>query len=291
MGARLWAHRALLFTLVKRDLKIRYKSTALGFVWSFGKPLLLMLVIWAVFSVFVRIPSSHPWLPYPLHILTALLPWMFLSSSLNEALFAIRGNSGVIKKVWVPPEVFPVATVLSNLVHLVLANMALALIIVAYALLGHAPATGEPLGTMVLPGWEIIFLPVLVALQTLFILGVALVISSLNVFYHDVASITEIVLSAWFYLTPVIYASNFAREELEARGLSLVYWIYLCNPMTAITIGYRRVIYGQLFRHGPEVHDATLLKGLGVSALVTLLLLWAGATLFSRMSRRFADEL
>lgn len=292
MPLRLWANRELVFTLVKRDLKIRYKSTALGFVWSFGRPLLLMLVIWAVFSVFVRIPSSHPWLPYPLHLLTALLPWLFLSGSLNEALSAIRGNSNVIKKVWIPPEVFPVATVLSNLVHLVLATGALAVFIVGYALLGKVPGTEQALGAAILPSWEILFLPFLVVFQTLFVLGLALVISSLNVFYHDVRSITEIVVTAWFYLTPIIYPSNFAREELEAKGLDIVYWIYLSNPMTAITIAYRRIFYGRLFGGGgAEVDDTTLLIGLGVSFCVTIALLLVGMKLFNRLSRRFADEL
>ena len=294
--ARLWYSRELIFTLVKRDLKIRYKSSALGFLWSFGRPLLLMLVIWAVFSAVVKlIPSSHPLLPYSLHLLTALLPWMFVASGVSEALFAVLGNSNVVKKVWLPTEVFPTAIVLGQLVHFILTLIVLAGFMIVYAIFGKIPegqaGAGQALGILMLPGWEIVFLPFLVLLQTFFILGLALIVSSLNVFYRDVSSITEIVLSAWFYLTPIIYPGNLARPALQGMGLEPLYWIWLSNPMTPIAIAYRRIMFGRLFRHGPEVADTTLLLGLGVSTVATVLIMWIGVALFRRQSVRFADEL
>ncbi|MEQ8821257.1 MAG: ABC transporter permease [Sumerlaeia bacterium] len=286
---RLWHSRELVLTLVKRDLKIRYKSSALGFLWSFGRPLLLLLVIWAVFATIARIPSSHPMLPYSLHLLTALLPWMFVTGVVSEALYAILANSNVIKKVWLPTEVFPASTVIGHLVHFILAMVVLSVFIGGYALFGSIG--GEKLGVMVLPGWEIAFLPLLVALQTALLLGVALIVSSLNVYYRDVSSLAEIVLTAWFYLTPAIYPANHAREELQARGLEFVYYIFLCNPMTPITLAYRRILYGRLFRGAPEVSDTTLLLGLGVTVLVTAGTLGLGIWMFRRLSKRFADEL
>jgi len=295
LALRLWAHRELIFTLVKRDLKIRYKSSALGFLWSFGRPLFLMLVVWAVFSHIVKIGSSHPWLPYSLHILTGMLPWMFFAGALSESLHSVLGNTNVVKKVWLPTEVFPTAAVLGQLVHFTLALGVLGVFIAGYAIFGRIPAgapdEGARLGLLIVPSWEIVLLPLLILLQTLLAFGFALILSSLNVFYRDVGSITEIALSAWFYLTPIIYPGNLARPELKEMGFEWIYWIYLCNPMTPITLAYRRLLYGRLFEGAPEAGDGTILAGLGVSCAVTAVVLGIGMVLFRRLSRKFADEL
>ncbi len=293
MAVRLWRSRELIFTLVKRDLKIRYKSSALGFLWSFGKPLLLMLVIAAVFSALIGIRAGHDLLPYPLHVLTGLLPWMFFAGALSDSLYSVIGNSNVVKKVWLPTEVFPASVVIGQLIHFALAMLILAVFIVAYALFGHLPADhgGGTLGWLVMPSWEILLLPFLVLLQSMFAFGLCLILASLNVFYRDMASITEIVLSAWFYITPIIYPANFARVALQQKGMEHLYWMYLCNPMTPITLAYRRIIYGNMFRGGPEVSDATLIMGLGISFISSVIVLWFGIRLYQRMSKRFADEL
>lgn len=292
---RLWSFRELVFTLVKRDLKIRYKTSTFGLFWSFGRPLFMMLVIAAVFSGLVKITSGHPMLPYQLHLLTALLPWFFFAGTCSDSLHSIIGNESVIKKIWMPPEVFPAAAVISQLIHFFLALMVLCVFIFGFALFwpvpeGH-PYAGESVGWLVMPGWEILLLPVLILLQTLLVLGISLCLSSINVFFRDLGSITEIVLSAWFYLTPIIYPANFAREQLEDKGLAFLYWIYLLNPMTPLVIGYRRVFFGRLFRHAPEVSDQTLLLGLGCCAVTTVIVLLAGMVLYQRLGNRFADEL
>lgn len=295
MPARIWRSRELIFTLVKRDLKVRYKSSALGFLWSFGRPLFLMIVITAVFSTLVGIRAGHPLLPYPLHLLAALLPWMFFAGSTSESLFSILGNANVVKKVWLPGEVFPASTVIGQLIHFALALSVLAVFVLGYAVFGRIPhgheGEGQALGMLMVPGWEIVLLPFLVALQTLFTFGICLILSALNVFYRDTSSIAEIVLSAWFYVTPIIYPANFARVELAEKGLTGVYWLYLCNPMTPIILAYRRILFGPIFRHAPEVSDDTILKGLCISLASTVFLLFLGMRLFQRMSRRFADEL
>lgn len=280
MIADLWSHRELIFTLVKRDLKVRYKASALGFLWSFGRPLFLMIILWAVFSHIVKI-NTH--IPYTLHLLTGLLPWMYLQGALSEGQFSILGSSNVVKKVYLPTEAFPSASVISNLVHLILALIVLFGFILIYVVI-QSPT--------LLPGWEIILLPALIVLQTMLLLGLALILSSLMVFYRDVGSISEIVLTAWFYLTPVIYPVQYAREELKGMfGTDLIYYIYLCNPMTPIIVGYRRVLYGRELRYAPEISDATLLASLSLSAITSLVLMWYGAKLFHRLSKKFADEL
>ncbi|CAN5489610.1 ABC transporter permease [soil metagenome] len=280
MISQLITHRELIYTLVKRDLKVRYKASTLGFLWSFGRPLLLMLVMWAVFSVIMRTQTE---IPYSLHLLTGILPWMFFQGAIMEAQSSILANASVVKKVSLPTEAFPISTVISNLVHLVLAFLILFGFILFYTIFK------DPL---LFPGWEIIFLPLLILLQAAILIGISLILSSLYVFYRDVGSISEIVLTAWFYLTPVIYPMQKAREQLKGLTESdALYYLYLCNPMTPVILGYRRVFFGRHLRISPEVADSTLLIGLGMSCIFALAVLWIGTALFNRLSRRFADEL
>jgi len=269
-------NRALLVTLVKRDLKVRYKASALGFLWSFGRPLALMLILWVVFSHFIGLQTAHPDLPFPMQLLAGILPWMFLTGAVFESQTAIIANENIIKKIRVPSVVFPGASVLSNLVHFLLALG----VLFVFILFSTVPF-----------GWEIILLPFLIFLQTAFLLALAMILSSLNVFYRDVGSISEIVVTMWFYLTPIIYPLQVAREKLQESS-DVLYYLYMLNPMTPIICGYRRVLYGSLLRTGGrELDDRTLVMGLGVSLASTVLLLFIASKLFTRLSRRFADEL
>lgn len=281
MIATLLSHRELIFTLVKRDLKVRYKASTLGFLWSFGKPLFLMIVMWAVFSQIVRAFNTE--IPYALHLLTALLPWMYFQGAIQEAQVAIIINTNVVKKVSLPTEVFPVSAVLGNLVHFFLALSMLTIFIIGYTIFDPTLA----------PGWEIIFLPLIILLQTVMLVGVALLLSALNVTFRDVGSISEILLMAWFYFTPIIYPVQEARDHLKAlsENSDIFYYIYLCNPMTPIIVAYRRVLYGNHLSKAPEVADSTLLLGLGLSTAFALLMVAIGAYIFRKMAPRFADEL
>ncbi len=271
----------LVFTLVKRDLKVRYKASTLGFLWSFGKPLFLMIIMWAVFSQITRAMQTE--IPYALHLLTGLLPWLFFQGGLLDAQGSILHNANVVKKVKLPSAAFPAATVLSHLIHLLLAMIILFVFIAFYAAMKSSDLW---------PSWEIIFLPFVILLQFLMIFGISLILSSLNVFYRDISSISEIALTAWFYLTPVIYSVDLARDHLKSMVDSdILYYLYLANPMTPITIAYRRVLYGRHMDTAPEVSDSTLFLGLGVSIAFTIIVIWIGIVLFNRLSRKFADEL
>jgi len=295
MAGRLWRSRELIFTLVKRDLKIRYKSSALGFLWSFGRPLFLMIVLAAVFSLIPGIRSAHPILPYPLHLLAGILPWFFFAGALTDSLFSVLGNENVVKKVWLPTEVFPATSVIGQLIHFLLSLLVLALFIVAYAIFGEvpegAPGAGEALGRYMLPDLWILMLPFLIALQTLLIFGLSLILSSLNVFYRDVSSIAEILVTGWFYLTPIIYPVNLIREILRVRGQGELYFFYMLNPMTPIIVAWRRCLFGHMMEPAPEVEESTILLGLAVATLSTLIILFIGIKIFRRASQRFADEL
>jgi len=281
--AELRHNRELIFTLVKRDLKVRYKASSLGFLWSFGRPLFLMLVMWAVFSQITRFVNTE--IPYPLHLMTAILPWIYLQGSLLESQHSILANANVVKKVKLPTEVFPAATVLSNLVHFFLALSMLTVFIVGYTVL-EDPALA--------PSWEIVLLPVIIALQTLMLTGLSLIVSSLNVFYRDVSSISEILITAWFYFTPIIYPVQMARgqlKEMSGTESDWLYYLYLCNPMTPVVVAYRRVLYGNYLRHAPEVADTTLILGLGLSLAFSIGIFAIGARMFRSLARKFADEL
>ncbi len=295
MPERLWRSRELIFTLVKRDLKVRYKSTALGFLWSFGRPLFLMIVIAAVFSVLGGIGASHQMLPYPLHVLTGILPWFFFAASLQDSTHSILGNSNVVKKVWLPTEVFPATAVLGQFVHFVLTLPLLGAFVLAFAALKDIPeglpGAGDPLGLWLAPDWSVLLLPFVVLVQAMFTFAIALILASLNVFYRDVGSIAEIVISAWFYITPIIYPANQIRELLQGGFGEWVYYSYLINPMTPVVLAYRRLLFGRIFSGAPEVSDSTIALGMGVTCLTTIVLMGIGMAVFNRTCRRFADEL
>jgi lipopolysaccharide transport system permease protein len=278
MLVRLYQVREVVWNLVKRELKGKYKGSVLGFFWSVGKPLLIMLILYGVFSTVIRIPGMlRAPLPYALHLLAGILPWYFLLGSLSEGTFCIIGNAEIIRKAKVDAEVFPTATIVSNMVH-----FALALLI----LFGFMAAFG------VYPGWEIVCLPLLVVLQGFFLFAVVLFLSSLNVFYRDVGSITEVVLHGWFYITPIIYPVDFVWRYLTAEGRTLwegYYYLFMLNPMAPLCAAYRRVLYGPVL-HPREVEDVILLLYLLYVVILSLVLFVIGKRVFHKLSERFADE-
>jgi len=277
MLTELWPRRELILSLVRRDLKTRYKSSVLGFLWSFCKPLLLMLVLYVVFAKFVPIRFDPPMrTPFALFLLSGILAWGYLAGSINEAMFSIINNTSLVKKTYIPHEVFPVVTILSNLFHFLLA-----LIVYFFLLLCFG----------VLPSWHIVFLPVVIAVQTFFILGLALLFSALNVFYRDIASIMEIIITAWFYFSPILYPLSEPLRQIVVRG-GLPGWlfhVYMLNPMAVILAAYRRTILLPAFGD-VEMRTARLAIYLGIAVINSAILFLIGRAVFRRYSGRFADE-
>lgn len=274
----LWQSRELVWNLVKRELKTRYKSSVLGFVWSVAKPLLLTLVLLLVFSFIVPFRLRNPGLPFVLHLLAGVLAWMFFASTLMESLYSILSNANLIKKVKVPAAVFPAATVLANLVHFLLALIVLFAFMVAFRI-PFSP--------------YIALLPIGIVLETLLIFSLALLVSALNVFYRDVTSITEVALNLWFYVTPVFYALYHVQDKVGehySNGLFLLYFFYLWNPMTPIVVFYRRVLYHAVLTP-PEFNDASLVAFLIIAACLITLCFLVASKVFQRYSRSFADQL
>ncbi|MCD6384408.1 ABC transporter permease [Candidatus Sumerlaeota bacterium] len=275
MWCELYRKRELLLNLVKRDIKARYKATVLGFFWSVGKPLFIMLILWILFSQIVRIPLRDKHLPFALHLLCGVLPWMYLSTALIEAMYSVTINAELVKKARLPLEVFPVSAILSNLVHFVLALLVLFVFIFAFR--------------SRLTPW-ILLLPVVIILQTFFILGMGLILSALFVFYRDLASILEVVLTGWFYLTPIIYPMYLAQEKLVEMHKEWVFTLLMLNPMTPIIILYRWVLLAADFSQ-PELNKYLLLFYVCMALIISLLLYLIGRLVFRHYSRRFADEL
>jgi len=212
--------RQLIWALALKELKLRYKRSVLGFLWALLNPALMMLVLTVVFSTIMRFGIPH----YAIFLLSVLLPWTFFSQSLSYAVESIVSNGELIKKVKVPKLVFPVAAVVSNIINLLLSFIPLALLV---------GAMRHPF----YPTW--FYLPIPMLALIIFTLGMTFFFAAANVYYRDVAHIVQVVLSAWFYFTPIIYAVDMIPPNRQ--------WLFKLNPIIYVINGFRlAVYYGQL---------------------------------------------
>lgn len=267
MGARLvelFEYRELLYNLVVRDLKVRYKNSLLGVAWSLLNPLFMMLVFTVVFTVMQRSSIEN----FPVFVLVALLPWQFFSASVTGATGSIVANSHLIKKVYFPREVLPLSVVLSNLV-----NFFLALIV----LFGMIAVFRIPITTWLL------YLPLLVLIQIAFSAGMAMLLATLNVFYRDTQHIMEVLMLAWFFVTPIFWDHTILPAEKLFLGIT---WpvqrlTFILNPMASLISAYRDILY-----FGRKI-DFYFLSRTVVTAVAFLVL---GFWVFARYSRVFGEE-
>lgn len=236
-------YRELVRNFVIRDLKARYKSSFLGFLWSMANPLLMMGVYTVVFTALL--PNDIP--QFPVFILSGLLAWNWCTASVVGGVYSITGNAHLIKKVAFPRELLPLSVVLSNAVNFTLALVPLFVL---------AWAFGKP------PSIYLLLLPVVMLVQLVFLTGLALFFSALNVYFRDTESIIEVVMLAWFFLTPVIY---------DVASLSAQYsrLIYILNPMASFISLYRLIFYHQ----APT--DLSFLARMIVQALVVFVVGYA----------------
>jgi lipopolysaccharide transport system permease protein len=248
--ADLWRYRELVALLVGRDLKVRYKRSVLGMGWTLLSPLLQMVVYTLVFSTIMRVGVPQ----FPVFLLSGLLPWTLVSVSITGASHCLLNNQGLIRKVAVPQMVYPLAVVASKLVDLLLSLLpftALALLL------------GRP------PGASWLFLVPALALATLFAAGLALLFSSLTVFYRDMRHLTDILIQIWFYVTPVLYPMSF----LEKLPYPWLRGLLLANPATPLIRIFQEALY-----EGRAPTGAMW----GGAALSTALLLALGLFVFLR---------
>jgi lipopolysaccharide transport system permease protein len=251
----LWEYRELLYFLIWRDVKVRYKQTVLGAAWAIIQPFFTMVVFSLFFGKLAKIPSDG--IPYPIFSYAALVPWTFFANGLGKASTSIVGSSSLIKKIYFPRLAMPIASVLSGVVDFVLAFAVLIGMMFYYGLV---------------PTVNIIWLPLLLGLSFMTSLGVALWLSAMNVQFRDVQYIIPFLTQFWLFATPVAYPSSLLSEPWRT--------LYGINPMVGVVEGFRWALLGTRTAPGPIII---------VSSLVALLLLVSGAFYFRRMEKTFAD--
>ena len=246
-----YRYRELIWALALKEIKLRYKRSVLGFLWALLNPALMMVVLTLVFSTIMRFNLPH----YAIFLLSVLLPWTFFSQSLSYAVDSIVGNGELIKKVAVPKLVFPMAAVVSNVINLLLSLIPLAILV---------PLLRHPFY------WTWFYLPVPMLALIIFTMGMTFFFATANVYYRDVAHIVQVILSAWFYVTPIIYSLDML--PLKHR------WIFKLNPIIYVINGFRlAVYYGQL----PQIQSVVASF---VCAFVALLI---GLTVFLKYQDNF----
>jgi ABC-type polysaccharide/polyol phosphate export permease len=259
----------LIRNLVARDLKVRYKNSVLGILWSWLNPLFMMAVYTVVFTVMqpTRV-GEVPVEQFPAFILCALLPWNFFSSAVIQSVDSIIQNANLVKKVYFPREILPLAVVLSNLINFGISLLVLFPILLIF---------GVPLT------WWMLYLPLIIFLQLCFITGIAFFLSTLNVFYRDTKVIMNVAIMAWFFVTPVFYPMDVLPRSREVLGVTIDIhrWTRILNPMASLVAAYRDVLYW-----GRRIGTDFLAR----TAVTSVVILVIGYVIFSKYSRLFGEE-
>jgi lipopolysaccharide transport system permease protein len=250
----LWRFRDLFRTLAERDIRLRYRQTALGIVWVILQPLVASLIFAVIFGQFAKLPSDG--VPYVLFVFSALLPWNLFSGGVQRAGNSLVANAGLVTKIYFPRSIIPIASVSAALLDFVIAGSVMAGLLIFFGI--HVT-------------WAVLSMPVLVALAVALTIGVSLFISALNVYYRDFSYALPFILQIWMYATPVVYASSLVPE-----GWKIIYGL---NPMVGVIDGFRWALLGGMF-------PATTLVE---SIVVTSILFVVGTAVFSRVERSFAD--
>lgn len=251
----LWAYRELLYFLIWRDVKVRYKQTVLGIAWAVIQPLFTMVVFSIFFGKLAKMPSDD--LPYPVFVFAALVPWTFFANGLGNASASLVANSNLISKVYFPRLSVPIATVFSGFVDFILAFIIL---------------LGMMLYFGIIPTLNVLWLPFFLLLALITSLGVALWLSAMNVQFRDVRYIVPFLTQMWLFLTPIAYPSSLLAEPWKS--------FYGINPMAGVVEGFRWALLGTNTAPG---------RILIVSTVVSIGILVTGAFYFRRLEKTFAD--
>lgn len=253
--SELWEYRELLYALVERDVKVRYKQTAIGASWVILQPLIAMLIFTAIFGRMAKMPSDGIW--YPAFTLTALLPWTYFSQAITRSGMSLVTSANLVTKVYFPRLLLPLSMIVSPLI-----DFALSLLLL-FGLLLYA---GIPLT------WKVLTLPLFVLVAMLTALGVGLILSTANVKYRDVGHAIPFLIQIWMFLSPIVYPVSLVPEQWKV--------LYGLNPMAGVIEGFRWALLGK------AVPD---LMVMGASIGVFMGVLIGGLAYFRKMEREFAD--
>ncbi len=251
----LWHYRELIYFLIWRDIKVRYKQTVLGAAWAIIQPFFTMVVFAVFFGALAKIPTDG--IPYPIFSYTALLPWQLLETGISKAGNSLVAGRNLLTKVYFPRLAIPMAPVIAGLIDFALAFLVLIGMMFYYE---YSPTSAI---------WT---LPFFILLTLITALGAGLWLSALNVQYRDVGYIIPFIVRLWFFLTPITYSASLVPEQFQL--------LYGINPMVGVVEGFRWAMLG--------IGDPPSIL-IGVSAIISLLLLISGAYYFRRMERTFAD--
>jgi len=249
------SYRDLLKNLVSRDFKTRYKRSYLGILWSLLNPLLIIMVYTLAFDYIMKIRVKN----FPMFFMCGYLPWSYLAASLSASLTSLSDSGYLIKAVYFPREILPLSTILSCLIHFLITFI---FVFPFLILFGYFPT------------WVVFSLPLIILLQSLFIFGLSLFLSSIHVFFRDLRYILDVILMAWFWLTPIAYSASLIPEKLL--------FFYKLNPMTLFVTAYREVLLNGVLLE-PKYWMAILLATAGSLVL--------GYLSFLRIRKRLAEEI
>jgi len=250
----LWKYRELLYFLTWRDVKVRYKQTVLGIAWAVLQPVFSMIVFTLIFGKFAKIPSED--FPYAVFCYAGLLPWVFFSNAVSQGGQSLVNQQHLLTKIYLPRLFVPTASIGSGLVDLVLCGGVYGIILLVYR---------------VVPSWQIVFLPLLILLTIMAAMGFTYTLAALTVAYRDFRYVVPFMMQAMMYLSPVVYPVSIVPKKYH--------WLLALNPMAGIIDGYRSAILGKPWNF----------TTLGVSVVVTLLLLTFSVHYFRKTEHRFAD--
>jgi lipopolysaccharide transport system permease protein len=250
-----WEYRELLYFLVWREVKVRYKQTVIGAAWAIIQPLLTMLIFTVVFSMFARIPSDG--VPYPIFAYAALLPWTYFSQALGRAGNSLVGDANLVKKVYFPRLIIPLSSITAPLVDFALSSLVLGGMLAWYR---------------ITPRVELLALPLFLLFAIFKALGIGLFLSALNVRYRDVGHTVPFIIQIWMYASPIAYPLSLVPEKWR--------FLYSLNPIVGVVEGFRWAILGQ---KTPDF------SAIGISIMVVIIVLFGGLVFFRRMESTFAD--
>lgn len=252
----LWAYRELLYFLTWRDVKVRYKQTLLGVAWAIIQPLFTMIIFTLFFGRLAGLENRTNGIPYPLFAYAGLLPWTFFSNALTSSGNSLVGSANLITKVYFPRMIVPGAAVAAGLIDFAIGFIILIPLMIYYN---------------ISPTWNLLMLPVLVALITVLATAVGMWLSALNVKYRDIRFALPFLIQLWMFVSPIIYPASILPAKWR--------WLLELNPLTGIIEGFKSALFGVPFNW----------TSLAISAVLTLLSLVYATFSFSRVERRFAD--
>lgn len=261
------AYRELLYNLTLKEVKVRYKNSFLGFLWSMVNPLMLLVVYYIAFGVIFKLRTEGMG-RYEFYLLAGILPWNFFSLSVVQAVGSVVNNADLVKKVYFPREVLPLSYLCSSGFHFLLQELVLFVFLLIFRVR--------------ISPWILAF-PLLLFLQACFATGLSLFLSAINVFFRDVQHFTDIFLLAWFWMTPVVYPVSFIFESLPSWAAR----IYLLNPMAHIMLLWQRIVYNSPV-NGPKAAYFSP-AGFTYTVVLSLALLVFGYWAFCRLEGRFAE--